>query len=308
MNNEFDLSYCAGYIDGDGCFYLGKTLQKPKKIIVYEYSIQVLSVKRKVLDMFCELFGGFVRIKAKRINQKIPYAWSIKGQEAAYLAKLIVNMLIDKKIACAFFIEFAKTIFPNCGEKISHELYQKREEIITKIREDRHMNNFVTKEAIEMLNDRKKIINPIPRDFAYLAGLIDSEGCFRIKHWKPKNRPNEVYNISVEIGNTKFPVLPFLIERFGGSICFIPAKINKKASAVWTLSARALYDILPKIYPFLVNKKDICEKLIEFQNTILPNGGDRHSKLFHALFEKNRANRDRIIAEVHELNAKGDHN
>ena len=308
MNNEFTVSYIAGYIDGDGCFYLGKTLQKPKNIIVYEYSIQILSVKRNVLDMFCEQFGGFVRTKQKRLNQKIPYAWTIKGQKAANLARSVLDIVVDKKTSCTFFIEFAKTIFPNCGEVISHELSQKREEIIKKIREDRYMNNFITKESIEKLESIKKTINPIPKDYAYLAGLIDSEGCFRIKHWKPKNKPNEVYCIHLEIGNTKLPLMPWLAERFGGSIIYVPAKINKRASAIWSLSSKSLYEILPKIYPFLTNKKAVCEKLIEFQRTIIPNGGDRHSELFHALFTKNRVIRDKIVSEIHELNAKGCHN
>lgn len=170
------------------------------------------------------------------------------------------------------------------------------------------MNNHITKEIIEELNTIKKtkIIDP-DYDYPYMAGLMDSEGCFRIKHWKPKNRPNEVYNITIEIGNTKFPILRWLIERFGGSICYVPGKSNKKPSATWTLSAAALYEILPKIRPYLITKKEVCDKLIEFQQTILPNGGDRHSELFRALFEKRQEVRKRIIEEVHQFNLKGSH-
>ena len=49
----------------------------------------------------------------------------------------------------------------------------------------------------------------------------------------------------------------------------------------------------------------ICDKLIEFQETILPNGGDRHSELFRALFEKRQEVRERIVQEIHQLNHKG---
>jgi len=304
----YDLSYCAGYLDGDGCFYLGKTIQKPKNIVVYEYSIQILSVKREVLDQFCSKFGGFVKEKEKRPHHKTPYQWMLKGKRSAELTVLITDILVDKKIASTLFIEFSETISKNYWKEVQLEVIQRREEIIKKLREDRHMNNFVTKESVEAVNSRKKIIDPVPRDYAYLAGLIDSEGCFRIKHWKPKNKPNQVYTITLEIGNTKLPIMPFLVERFGGSITFIPARSNKKASATWTLSAKALYKILPKVYPFLTNKKDVCQKLLEFQNTILPNGGDRNSELFRALFERNREVRDRIIDEIHLLNAKGSHN
>lgn len=169
------------------------------------------------------------------------------------------------------------------------------------------MNNFITKEAIDLLADRKLTVTPCEEDYAYFAGLIDSEGCFRIKKWKPKNKPNHAYNISVEIGNTKLPILPWIVERFGGSVVFISAKTNKRSSATWTLSAAALYEILPKIRVFLTIKKEVCDKLIEFQKTILSNGGDRHSELFRALFEKRMEIRERIINEVHEFNRKGYH-
>ena len=301
----FTISYIAGYLDGDGCFYLGKTIQKPKEITVYEYSIQVLSIKREVLDFFVSKFGGYVRIMKQRHLHKIPYQWTLKGKKAAKLAFLVFEHLIDKKYACELFIKYSDTIFQNNFRIIPIDIFMERNQIITKIREDRHMNNFVTKEAIEALKLRKKTIDPVPKDYAYLAGLIDSEGCFRIKHWKPKNRPNEVYNIHLEIGNTKFPIMPWLMERFGGSITYVPEKTRKRSSAIWSLSSKSLFEILPKIHPYLRNKKEVCEKLIEFQNTILPNGGDRHSELFHALFTKNRALRDKIISEVHQLNLKG---
>lgn len=307
MNNEFNFAYCAGYLDGDGCFYVGTFQQNPQNITVYEHSIQVLSIKRGVLDKFCLEFGGAVRTKEQRIGHKVPYTWAIKGEKASNLAASISDMLVDKKIACELFIKFASTIVPNCGQKVGDAIIQQRKTFIDQIKEDRHMHNFVTKEAIESLNDRKNTVDPIPRDYAYLAGLIDSEGCFRVKHWLPKNKPNHVYAISLEIGNTKFPILPWLIERFGGNISFIPEKPGKRAVGIWNLSAKSLYEILPRIYPFLTNKKDVCQKLMEFQQTIIPNGGDRHSELFHALFTKNRAVRDRIVEEIHVLNAKGSH-
>lgn len=303
--NLFDLAYLSGYLDGDGCFYLGKTIQKPKSIVVYEYSIQVLSVKVPILEWIKTTFGGFTRTKRKRPKHRIPYTWTIKGQSAGIIAELICEHLVDKRKQCKIFITFCKTIFPNCGRKIQTKLIRQRDNFINKIREQRHMHDFINKESIDSLKQKCNRIDPLPKDYAYLAGLIDSEGCFRVKKWKPKNKPNSVYAIHLEIGNTKLPIIPWLYERFGGHITFVPEKSRRKAYAIWSLSAKALFDILPKIYPFLRSKKDICEKLIEFQNTILPNGGDRHSELFNSLFAKTIAKRESIIQEIHKLNAKG---
>ncbi len=299
------LPYAAGYIDGDGCFYIGKTTQKPKIITVYEYSIQTVSVKKPVLDLLAEIFGGFVRKKPYKVKHRDAFCWTIKGQFSVQLAEQIMPFLVDKNIQCKLFLQFAKLIYCNKFRTVDTSIINQRNDLISQIRWERHMNNLITREDIEALKHRKCIITPSSIDYPYLAGLIDSEGCFRIKKWKPKNRPNEVYNITVEIGNTKLPVLPWLVERFGGSVVFIAAKANKKASATWTLSAAALYEILPKIRPFLISKKEVCDMLIEFQKTILPNGGDRHSELFRALFEKRREVREQIIREVHQFNLKG---
>lgn len=305
MYNENIRAYTAGYIDGDGCIYLGKTVQKPKMITVYEYSIQIVSVKRDVLQLFKDTFGGFIRKKPSKPNHRDAFCWTIKGRESVYVIQAIQYFIVEKQEQCFMFIQFAFLIESNNFKPINQTLLNKREELINAIREDRHMKNLVTKEAIEALKEQQFTITPTEIDYPYLAGLIDSEGCFRIKKWKPKNKPNHVYNITVEIGNTKLPILPWLVQRFGGSVVFIAEKANKRASATWTLAAAALYEILPKIRPFLTNKQEVCDKLIEFQKTILPNGGDRHSELFRALFEKRREIREKIIKEVHEFNLKG---
>lgn len=305
--NENIRAYSAGYVDGDGCIYLGKFIQEPNMITVYEYSVQIVSVKRPVLDRFKDIFGGSIRKKPFKPNHKDAYCWTIKGRESAYFIQAIHVFLIDKHKQASMLIYFSSLIYHNEFKIVDQTNISQREELINDIRQERHMNNLINKEDIDALKEKQYTVTPTEIDYPYLAGLIDSEGCFRIKKWKPKNRPNHVYNITVEIGNTKLPILPWLVERFGGSVVFIAAKTNKKSSATWTLSADALYKILPKIRPFLTNKQEVCDKLIEFQKTILPNGGDRHSELFRALFEKRREIRERIVKEVHEFNLKGSH-
>ena len=65
--------------------------------------------------------------------------------------------------------------------------------------------------------------------------------------------------------------------------------------------ARYLHDISK----FLIIKKPVCEKLIEFNNTIIPNGGDRHSKKFKEMYKKVLSTRETIVSEIHLFNKKG---
>lgn len=295
-------------MDGDGCFYLGIFVQNPKDITVYDHSIQSVSVKKPVLDIFNINFGGFIRQKPDRARHKRSYCWTIKTKKSLDFARLISPFLTDKRLQCAMYIQFCESICFNNFKTVDPLIIEKRKNLIIEIRKEKHMNYLITKEIVDSLKEKTKTV-PINEqiDYPYFAGLMDSEGCFRIKRWKPKKNKESVYCLTIEIGNTRFPILEWVIERFGGNICFSPAKEKRKAIANWSISSAALYEILPKIRPYLINKKEVCDKLIEFQKTILSNGGDRHSELFHALFEKNRAIRERIIDEVHEFNLKGSH-
>ena len=298
------ICYIAGYIDGDGCLYIGRYIQNPKNIVVYEYSIQILSVKPSVLYEFKAQYGGSIRQKADRFRHKTPYVWTIKNKECFELARKVKNKLLDKKKSCSYFIKFIKTIKPNYGTAISEQILKTRNKLIDKIREEKHMLDLVTQEKIASLKTCESI-KPCEEDFAYLAGLIDAEGCFRVKSWKPKNKPNKVYAISLEIGNTRFPIFPWLTERFGGNIVFIPTKGIKRASATWNISALALSHIINEIIPFLRIKKDTAQRILEFYNTNLPNGGDRHSEEFKKLYAEKLIERERIIEQLHILNLKG---
>lgn len=298
------FAYIAGYLDGDGCFYVGTYIQKPKNIVVFEYNIQCVSIEKETVEYFAE-FGGNIQKKPFKEKHKQAYCWTIKTGKAATMAKNIFKFLVDKQNQCKIFIQLADSISANFYKVIGNEKIQQRHYFIKNIREDK-MSDLVTKENIEKIKNNKPSIIPTYENFAYLAGLIEAEGCFRIKSWKPKNRPNKVYTISLEIGNTRYPIFPWLIDRFGGNISFSHPIRNKRAVAIWSLQSASLFKLLPEIIKYLrTRKKIICEKLIEFSETILPNGGDRHSDEFNQHMSNVIAKRESIINEIHILNKKG---
>jgi hypothetical protein len=307
MRSYFNIApYCAGYLEGDGCFYIGTYLQSSTQTTVFEFSVQVVSTKRDVLVLFREKFGGSIGVKPHQPRRKVQHCWIIKNNECLALACVVLPYLIEKGRICALFMEYGKSIKPNMFKTISNKILLKRNKLIKQIRKMRNMDNLITKEAVEALKESSSTVQPSEENFAYLAGLIDAEGCFRIKKWKPKNKPNYVYAITLEIGNTKFPIFPWLVDRFGGSVCYIRANSRrKKDSAIWSLSAKQLVEILPTIYPYLRCKKLVCEKLMEFNKTILPNGGDRNSEEFRNLYSETIAIREKIVCQIHLLNCKG---
>lgn len=303
MNTKI-FAYAAGYIDGDGCIYGGQWMNRPDNIICYEYNLQISSVKIESLNFFKENFGGTIQSKPKRKHCRQIYCWKITGKPSLNLAINIHHFLTDKKMQCWQYIELANSISPNCGKKITNEMHNIRNNFMAELKKDKHEKYHVTNEIIERIKDVDTVA-PQEDDWAYLAGLIDSEGCFRIKKWKPKNKPNYVYAIALEIGNTRYPMFEFLMGKFGGHITYVPRKNNQSTSAIWSISSFTLSQALPKIIPYLIIKKAAAEKLVEFYNTTIPNGGDRHSEKFKKLYEEKLAQREIIVDEIHKLNLKG---
>lgn len=304
---QHDLIYLAGYVDGDGCLRCGTTIQKCG-VVVYELSITITSIKKEVLVHFKERFGGNISTVKAKENHRTAHAWTIKGNAAAQLAKKLIPYLVNKAVESSYFIELSSTIKPNSFKKVSSETISHRNNIISQKRIENHENGLVNNESIKFFKTLKNTIKPTEDDFIYLAGLVDSEGCIRISNrCRYRNgKAERIYNTVLEIGNTKIEMIGWLVKRFGGSLTFIQPKIStRRAVGLWAIHSQALKPILAKIEPFLINKKDVCHEIMNFQQTILPNGGDRHSPAFKKTFERLCLIRHEIIERVHKLNHKG---
>lgn len=299
------LFYIAGYIDGDGCLYIGKHFNSGQSFHTYEYSIQICCINNAAMNYIQNIFGGRIREKPVKGNRKSEWIFTIKNTEAYNLAELLKGRFILKNNECNLFLQFIETIKHNAFRKVSDETINIRENIINIIREERSMSDLITKEQFNDLRIDNTVINPTDIDFAYLAGLIDSEGCLRILKYKPTNKPHPTYTIKLEIGNTKFAIFPWLMHRFGGSIIYREKSGNRKSVIIWSLSSRSLYNILDNIIPYIHVKKAVAEKIKEFYKTTIPNGGDRHSEQFKESYAQLIAVREKIVNEIHNLNFRG---
>ncbi len=307
--NTYKFAYLAGYIDGDGCFYVRTYIQKPN-ILVFDYSIQVCSVDVGIIKYFKEEFNGvFNKRPEKREDRKESYLWTVKTKQSIKVAENILKYLISKKKTCKLFLSIGNSITPNCGIAISENVISNRQDIFTQIKEEIHMNDKVNEDLYKSAKNIKKSIEPTDANMAYLAGLIDAEGCFRIGQFQSKRVGRSRSYISVlEIGNTKFNIFPWLIERFGGTIVYRkPTSRNHNPMIIWSLKSKALHQILNKIHPFLKVKKERCEKLMQLRDTTIPNGGNRKSDEFKIRQSKIILERESIVEDLHKLNAKGRH-
>lgn len=306
------FAYLSGYIDGDGSIYCRQYIQSPS-IKVYECSIQICSVNQEICQYFQTTFGGnFHKRPEKRKDRRDTWLWYCKGTKCHEILSNCASFLILKKKSsdlCISLINEIRNTITYKNKKISETQHEYRINIIKQIKSEIHMNNLINEENFETLKEYSQIHEPTQEDYAYLAGLIDAEGCFRIQHWKDKRKGRgKNFVITLEIGNTKFPIFPWLIQRFGGSVIYRkPSKKQFNPMIIWSLRSKSLFIFLERIYPFLRIKKERCRKLMEFYETKIPTSVGRTSDQFKILAEKTTLKREKLIEEFHLLNKKGKH-
>jgi hypothetical protein len=107
----------------------------------------------------------------------------------------------------------------------------------------------------------------------YLAGIVDGEGTFNLwKDMRSNNRNiSNSYSSIFSVSNNSIPLMDFLKNNFEGNVS------NRKGtnSFVWICHHRNLIEIIEKIVPFLIVKKEQAKIFIKFRNTYLNHRPDR---------------------------------
>ena len=105
---------------------------------------------------------------------------------------------------------------------------------------------------------------------AYLAGIIDGEGCIAIYgyhgNWiMSHGKRHRGFRLDVKVGMGEPEAVQLLMKTFGGSIYVRKITPNgNKPSYSWTVSAKLAIACLRQLIPFLRVKKAQAEIALEF--------------------------------------------
>lgn len=140
------------------------------------------------------------------------------------------------------------------------------------------MNKMKRKYINRCANFIKKNFDPI--HLAYLAGIIDGEGCFFIGKLPKKEGDGYVsdhYRGTIKICSTDEILIVWLTETFEGTQSSI-SKYQPKSNIsrmvyTWNVTGERLLDICHQVFPYLVIKKQQCEIMIKFRNTYIQKMG-----------------------------------
>lgn len=113
-----------------------------------------------------------------------------------------------------------------------------------------------------------------PTDLAYLAGIIDGEGCFWIGIISKKETSgyvNEHFRGVLKIDNTDRKLVDWLDTVFSGTSSArsrtTSSRKYEREVFTWVATGDRLLDLCEQVLPYLVIKKEHCENMIKFRKT-----------------------------------------
>jgi hypothetical protein len=126
--NEEDLIYAAGFLDGEGCFSIGRH---------HKITVSASNTDKAVIEWLKKTFGGSVCMNATHLrkpNHRQVYSWSVVSNDADRLCKSIVPYLRVKTAQCVGLILMKQTTTAG-GKRLEPELLQERDRIALRVKE-----------------------------------------------------------------------------------------------------------------------------------------------------------------------------
>ncbi len=114
---------------------------------------------------------------------------------------------------------------------------------------------------------------------AYLAGLVDGEGCIHIGKRASKNTPTPGYTLMLIISQSNGDFLKYWMDRVGlGSLHYQEGpsrgsgikdkyRVNCRRAYAWHIHSAGAGELIKEILPYLILKREQAELAIEFQAT-----------------------------------------
>lgn len=138
-----------------------------------------------------------------------------------------------------------------------------------------------------------------PADWAYLAGIIDGEGCLGVYTRRKRNRPGDALRVTyrprLQVANTSEALMRWLEVRFGGVVREVPRKKHWKRCFTWnSTDVAVIRSIAANCLPYLVIKAEQARLVLDFPyrakvNQWDPAGVAALAAVKHDLYERTLA-------------------
>jgi len=267
---EYLMAYLAGVMDGDGSFSIIR--QKGAKNPWHVAMLQCANLSKKIVDMLLHAFGGDIGIrkpfllKSGKFSQPL-HRWKAQGAEKCHAAlEKLIPFLVIKKERAEFLLKFILAHPFRRGMVMSPEEVHLREKAHAKMiafNEDRNFSGISKRRA--------SAINEDPSFWAYVAGLMDTDGSFCVKRQTKNDATpgvkNHRYSVVIQLSFADCKAINFLRRNIPWGKSYVAT--NKAATNgfhyTWNISGKEeALKFLDRVIPFLVFKKENAQVLHTF--------------------------------------------
>ncbi len=265
--NDTDLAYTAGYIDGDGCFFIGEIKTSP----FVQDTFSIISTHIDNIEWFKNRFDGNIHTKQSRQKNRVPSYHFVFTKKGYVDLEKILPFLIEKRQECEIFLKFRNPLY-----KEDRNALIKAMKIL---KTETHIIHNSIKEDVESV---RNTIIPNENDFAYLAGFIDAECSLDINKTFQKRGVTPYYRAQLQCNNTKAPFFFWASQRFGGQFHFLDKShlMNCRNQMLWRISNLQIDPLLKGVFPFLIHKKPMCEQMIELRKKVISKDFEGRSEIY----------------------------
>ena len=182
------MAYLAGVMDGDGSFCLGRL--SPKQGNPLYYPLLQCSSWRTFVNRLKETFGGTiftgkVHICKDGSEGKGLFKWKLRSCENVKpVLEKIIPYLIIKKDRASLLLDFILNNSFVRGKELTKDALILRESYLLKMIQMNDWTGCYTKISKKLA----RTVNEDPLVWAYLAGLMDTDGSFCVKKQVQNNR------------------------------------------------------------------------------------------------------------------------
>lgn len=134
---DTQLAYIAGFIDGEGCFTVGK-LYPQRKYPSFYVTFQINNTRKEVLELIQEEFGGTIHFVKDTGRNKDQWHLSIHRTGIHKLIDAVMPYLILKKSVAACVREFPTrhgvSLGIGKGQTVDFDTFERQNAIYNTIR------------------------------------------------------------------------------------------------------------------------------------------------------------------------------
>lgn len=265
------MAYTAGILDGDGSFsIIKKRGRKETHAPLYYPLIQLANASEELINFLKSTFGGHKGLRKAHVakdggKRKNSYHWKIeKSASCLPFLESIIPWLVLKKERAEFLKDF---ILKNPASKGSSgtpkETLEYREQAYLKMK---NFNDFRDTETI--LSEKTDKISTSEKDWAYIAGLIDTDGSFSVKkELGDKKMIHPKYTPQFLISLTDAKGVNFIRNAisFGHAFAIKSKSCTSGMCYRFSISSRLeLIEFLKNVLPYLRIKLHQAKILIDF--------------------------------------------